>query len=109
MSEPTPRGPAPPDPLETLLRATGQEMEYPPTPPLARAVRVRLEREGAAPGRRRWWQRGPLSPQPPLPHKGKGGDGVADVDGAESPRPLIGGVGWGKGSALRWAGPGLAA
>src|SRR5919202_1623218 len=55
MSEPTaPQGPAPADPLEDLLRATGQQMDYPPPPPLAAAVRARLEREASARPARRW-------------------------------------------------------
>src|SRR5581483_7478744 len=64
MSEPTPRGPTPPDALEALLRAAAADMDYPPTPPLAGAVRARLEREAAAPPRRRWWRGDALTPRP---------------------------------------------
>ena len=40
MNESPGPGGMPTDPLEALLRATGQEMDYPATPPLAAGVRA---------------------------------------------------------------------
>jgi hypothetical protein len=90
MSESPGRGSVPTDPLEALLRATGQDMDYPATPPLAAGVRARLEREGATPRlsllRRLGLRRGPG----PDAGSGLGGRGQAA---------------W----ALRWAAPGAVA
>ncbi|HZS00469.1 MAG TPA: hypothetical protein VFE37_17270 [Chloroflexota bacterium] len=107
MSEPTPRGPTPPDALEALLRAAAADMDYPPTPPLAGAVRARLEREAAAPPRRRWWRGDALTPGPSprgrgesdhLSPRGRGGSGHLSPRGRGESGHLSP---WGRGGAGR--------
>src|SRR5262245_27046253 len=90
MSESPERGSVPTDPLEALLRATGQDMDYPATPPLAAGVRARLEREGATPRLSLLLRLGLRRGPGPAAGSGPGGRGQAA---------------W----ALRWVAPGAVA